>query len=657
LKTSGAVPPFKEEFRPQGRTCFIDQEAVRLRSQGGPSSQSLPQPLNPRVIVIRVDFSDLSMGLTKSETETFFDLVQDFYVENSYGVFVPSFTVTNIVHRLGSLATYGADCGADIACRDIVLRQEAIAAENNSGRDFSEFDQVMIYHAGNGQESSGSGNDIWSVFFPGGFLVDGQIFNGFTIVPEREALNVNALGVICHEYGHQLGLPDLYDTSVAGGRSTVGSWDVMDYPYTAAPGGQAGANPSHFGAWSKKFLGFANPNQLIDTSANSLVSANVSSSSSQIPLFASDVGPTNEFFLLEYRNALSTATFDKGIPGSGLLIWHIDETVASDPTRLEQNDVNSPSLNGAGHRGVELIEADFTENYRGGARGDAGDAFTSASTFLTPQSDAFNGAASGLVLTGIQGVGQTNLSFFLEFPALSTFTISNLVSFSTRVVTQEGYIEISIPAGAFPDQTSFYIAALSTSSISVIGSHSFAADFQNTNVGLMAGTQNNIQPILPISMTINFQSNAYLGSLSTEELEKIMVARYEPVYSSWVPLSSRVSWEDKSISCDLTHLSLFQMMQTETVQTLNQVKVFPNPLEPHRGPAHSELLISNVLPGASIKIFTVSGHLVNECEANSSGVALWNGRNMEGERVASGIYFGFIQKDKDKKVVKIAVEN
>jgi hypothetical protein len=30
---------------------------------------------------------------------------------------------------------------------------------------------------------------------------------------------------------------------------------------------------------------------------------------------------------------------------------------------------------------------------------------------------------------------------------------------------------------------------------------------------------------------------------------------------------------------------------------------------------------------------------------------------MEGERVASGIYFGFIQKDKDKKVVKIAVEN
>ena len=44
----------------------------------------------------------------------------------------------------------------------------------------------------------------------------------YTIQPENGGLSVFA-----HEYGHDLGLPDLYDTSGGGGDNAVGWWSIM----------------------------------------------------------------------------------------------------------------------------------------------------------------------------------------------------------------------------------------------------------------------------------------------------------------------------------------------------------------------------------------------------------------------------------------------
>ncbi len=72
----------------------------------------------------------------------------------------------------------------------------------------------------------------------------------YTIQPENGGLSVFA-----HEYGHDLGLPDHYDT--AGGQDPVAWWTVMAQSRAGAKGANTiGAKPQDFGTWDKLQLGW-----------------------------------------------------------------------------------------------------------------------------------------------------------------------------------------------------------------------------------------------------------------------------------------------------------------------------------------------------------------------------------------------------------------
>ena len=65
------------------------------------------------------------------------------------------------------------------------------------------------------------------------------------------------MGVFAHEYGHDLGLPDLYDTS--GGENGTGFWTLMSSGSWIDTGQDTTGNaPSHMGAWEKFQLGWLN---------------------------------------------------------------------------------------------------------------------------------------------------------------------------------------------------------------------------------------------------------------------------------------------------------------------------------------------------------------------------------------------------------------
>jgi M6 family metalloprotease-like protein len=406
-----AVPPAPGQESMAGmKTCYVNHVALEKRvlaTRGAPALAAPPALLNPRVLVLRVQFSDTSF--VSDQSAGFFQDVQDFFVENSFGIFRPDFTMSPIFTLPGNEAAYGNNCGGDIACHIDELITDALAAANPA-INFNNYDQIMIYHAGYGEESTNVPSDIWSLFFPAEGMpssrirVDGKDFDGAMIVPELER-NASALGVICHEYGHQLGLPDIYDTSFAGGRSTAGAWDLMDYPWTGSP---VGANPPHLGAWSKRFLGFG---------------STLSVSSGPVSLSPIELAPGqsmeifrsgSEYFLLEYRLMTSAAKYDKALPqAAGLLVWHVDESVAEDVTLLKLNSVNAPSLNGFGYYGVDLVEADGDA----GAYFDkgVGDAFVDGQSLSAPASNLFSGVVSTLVLSNIQGVGGPTASAEILF--------------------------------------------------------------------------------------------------------------------------------------------------------------------------------------------------------------------------------------------------
>jgi M6 family metalloprotease-like protein len=89
---------------------------------------------------------------------------------------------------------------------------------------------------------------------PGGELI--KIWD-YVMVPGQGAGNgcgagITEIGVYCHEFGHALGLPDLYDTD--GGGQVIGVHGLMGSGNWNQP-----SNPPHFAAWSKAELGWLTP--------------------------------------------------------------------------------------------------------------------------------------------------------------------------------------------------------------------------------------------------------------------------------------------------------------------------------------------------------------------------------------------------------------
>ena len=60
--------------------------------------------------------------------------------------------------------------------------------------------------------------------------------------------------------------------------------------------------------------------------------------------------------------------------------------------------------------------------------------------------------------------------------------------------------------------------------------------------------------------------------------------------------------------------------------------------------------------GSVVRLFTLTGELVRELSPDALGVVLWRGDNGAGQSVASGVYYCLIEKDGDKKIFRLAVE-
>ncbi len=419
-----AAPPVDGKSFPGGRgPCRVNKQAMGERLAALRSARALGTLparnalTNPKVLVIRVAFSDVAMTATLAQTQALFQQVRDYYLENSYGALQATFTVTAAVYTLpGNEAFYGADCGTDIACNTSNLFSAATSAAAGDVT-FTNFDHLIIYHAGQGQESDPSNTDlVWSVYMDENRTAGGKTFTGYPIVPETEGPGLSPHGVACHEYGHQLGLPDLYDTGAQ--ISTLGKWDVMDYPYGATP-----ADTPHFGAWSKFYLGFSSP--VPSTGTVVLAPAETSPNAVRLPHPGA-----NESFLMEYR-LRSAGTFDKSAAvAAGMALWHIDEDlVLGGGSAMLNNVVNAPGSggNGTGHRGVDVVEADGIQSV--GTDYGNNDLFGNGDVAGTDRTISFGGVPSGMTVIVVSGSGgpalTLNIVSFAAAPSLAILRVAN----------------------------------------------------------------------------------------------------------------------------------------------------------------------------------------------------------------------------------------
>lgn len=168
------------------------------------------------------------------------------------------------------------------------------------------------------------------------------------------------IGVICHEIGHVLGLPDLYDTDKSS--EGIGFWGLMGNGHWGFDGQGHGM---YMSAWSRLRMGWAEPRVLPTPSSELLFPPGVQ----QAHVWVVDNGyPPGEYLLVENRQPL---WFDDTLPEGGLCIWHVDELV--EDNRAEGHPGNGTWPDGD-HYKVRLIQEDgFFELERNVNRGDADD--------------------------------------------------------------------------------------------------------------------------------------------------------------------------------------------------------------------------------------------------------------------------------------------
>ena len=323
-------------------------------------------------LAIVVDFSDEAHAVSASEFDDllFKDVsgpvsVRGYYHEVSYGtldiitVDLPSSVgwlrlPRTLAYYAGN--NYGTDGPYPQNAQKLV--EDAIAAADPLV-DFSQYDNdgdgyvdnLFVIHAGQGAEYTGRKTDIWSHSWETSspVRVDGVWASTYSMEPEYWVSPGDmTTGVYAHEMGHVLGLPDLYDRDYSS--SGVGDWSLMAHGSWNGLTSAGGDLPARLDAWCSMRLGWLQP--ALTTSApatRSLVSVASSATGSAVKIYPNGASAGNEYFLVENRQLEGT---DAALPGSGLLIWHVDES------RIDPADWNDD----ASHKLVDLEEADGTQS-------------------------------------------------------------------------------------------------------------------------------------------------------------------------------------------------------------------------------------------------------------------------------------------------------
>ena len=242
-----------------------------------------------------------------------------------------------------------------------------------------------------------------------------------------DSTQIMPIGTASHEFGHALGLPDLYDVSNAS--EGIGEWGLM-----GSGNWTTQRSPSRMEAWSLNQLGWISLRQLTATGTYHVGA--VPTADTAFLVRPTINNPRGEYFLVENRQSvLSDSAMIRvhcGISGNppgcggGLLVWQVDSI------KMLGGGVNSGAIHG-----LRLLQADGLNHLDNASppanRGDAGDPYPGISnktvvSFATNPSLRlnFDGKFPGFAIDSIrQVVPNGEMAFRLRFGGLTLVQASD----------------------------------------------------------------------------------------------------------------------------------------------------------------------------------------------------------------------------------------
>src|SRR3989441_5826235 len=309
-----------------------------------------------RTIVITVQFPGKGNSSSPTQILTMLSNLNSYYNEDSYGTVSFQTDITPVAssswYTLPNAMTY---YGADTVSSDNQLVSDSLQAAYNAGVDLASYKFAIVVHSGNDEAMSHVASDIHS------FTIPGYVFNPAPLISYKISTSVVAesdpTGVYCHEAGHLLGLPDLYDLTgqIDPSNNFLGYWEIMALGEWNPNNGnplqpRPGTYPSHHSIWSKIQLGFVpssriaviQPGQSANVTLQNLESSTVGNQSVKIPIAANHDGSLT-YYLAEMRAKIGTydqyLPFPSDYPGAGILIYKVNESIP------------------AGHGSIRLVDA------------------------------------------------------------------------------------------------------------------------------------------------------------------------------------------------------------------------------------------------------------------------------------------------------------
>ncbi len=386
--------------------------------EGTTVDATFPTSGKRKLLVILVNFSDTKTTCTAQDFHRMMNAkgyngtgsFRDYYLEQSHGKLDIDVTVTNWIQVPHSKAVYNTDNAQNLVVEALQMVADTLDLKQFDNDGDGVLDGLAVIHQGYGQETSQSTDDIWShstVIY--GTTVGGVRVARYTIEPELLAgTTMSNPGVICHEFGHNLGAPDVYDTDYSasdGEFCGTGAWDLMG---SGAWNGTLGSSPAGVSAWQKWVWGWVKAVELTDDTTVSALGA----AQDDDTVYKLSTSTDGDYFILENRQQRS---FDAALPGHGLLVYHVNESIIKE--KLPTNDINAtypqgiytvcadagvdPDLRPASFGSVNSATAPFPSDY----------GHTEFTDFTLPSTHSLEGRYAYCGLHGISENADGTVSF------------------------------------------------------------------------------------------------------------------------------------------------------------------------------------------------------------------------------------------------------
>lgn len=270
---------------------------------------------------------------------------------------------------------------------------------------------------------------------------------------------------------------------------------------------------------------------------------------------------------------------------------------------------------------------------------------------LNQASSVFEQVIDGVTtVNSVTGVVSAEVSDPDGIYALGAPAFTNLTTGSSATVTTAlaggTTAEVVVPPGGF--------SAPATISVTVPGASAVPAlpvrpglTALGVTISVSAG---GLQPATPVTIKIGYT----LANIAGVNPDHLRLARYDAT-TGWVVLDSSADQATRQVIGTTDHFSLFQIVAQTPGASVSEGFVFPNPFRPSLG--HTKIKLSSLPAGASVKIFTATGRLLKELNADAAGQVLtWDGSDRDGRALASGVYLAVIEGTGGRRTIKFAVQ-